>query len=127
MKLINPIQDLIDTKTIVVDPPQENNDHKTFKEPFPKFEKGDSSKAKDNKISYTYSNSDNMINMLESSYHTKEKAKDESSNVTTHSQEKFTPPGESSSSSSSPKKEKTSTFKPSPSSALQDYNLVDQL
>ena len=43
-----------------------NADHKAFKEPFPTYEKGESSKAQTHhKVSYTYSNNDNVINMVE--------------------------------------------------------------
>lgn len=73
--------------------------HKAFKEPFPKFEKGESSEKKDNKVSYTYVDDGNVINMLESSNHAKGKAKVESSNVETNSQ---APLGVDSSSSLAP-------------------------
>ena len=43
-----------------------NIDHKAFKEPFPSYDKGESSKSKpNNKVNYTYSNNDNVINMVE--------------------------------------------------------------
>ena len=43
-----------------------NVDHKAFKEPFPTYDKGESSKEKPhNKTNYTYSNDANVINMVE--------------------------------------------------------------
>ena len=60
------IQDLIDDGDIVVDGHNKNADHKAFKEPFPTYDKGESSKSKPyHKVNYTYSNDDNVINMVE--------------------------------------------------------------
>ena len=43
-----------------------NADHKAFKEPFLTYDKGECSKAQTHhKINYTYSNDDNVINMVE--------------------------------------------------------------
>ena len=45
---------------------KKNTDHKAFKEPFPSYYKGESSKSKlHNKVNYTYSNDDNVITMVE--------------------------------------------------------------
>lgn len=43
-----------------------NADHTTFKEPFPKHEKGETSKPKSGKVvvNYTYTDVENTINML---------------------------------------------------------------
>ena len=46
-----------------------NFNHKAFKTPLPEYEKGEFSQANkknhDAKINYTYTNNDNVINMLE--------------------------------------------------------------
>ena len=45
---------------------KKNMNHKDFKEPFPSYEKGENSKSKpNNKVNYTYSNEDNIINTVE--------------------------------------------------------------
>ena len=64
------IQDLIEAGKVVIDGLVKNVDHKAFKQPLPKYEKGESSKAAakknhDAKINYTYANTDNLIAMLE--------------------------------------------------------------
>lgn len=60
------VQDLIKDGDIVVDGHNKNIDHKDFKEPFPSYEKGEKSKQKPhNKVNYTYSNDDDVINMVE--------------------------------------------------------------
>ena len=66
MELKNQIQDLIDDGDLVVDVRNMNADHKDFKEPFPTYDKGESSKTQTHhKVNYTYSNDDNVINMIE--------------------------------------------------------------
>ena len=66
INLHHKIQDLIDDGDIVVDGRNENINHKAFKEPFSSYEKGESSKWKpNNKVNYTYSNDENVINMVE--------------------------------------------------------------
>lgn len=44
-----------------------NANHMAFKEPLPKYDKGESSKPKNGKveINYTYMNAENVVNMLE--------------------------------------------------------------
>jgi hypothetical protein len=57
---------MIDNGDLVVDGHHKNSDHKAFKEPFPPYKKGETSKPKpNNKVNYTYSNYDNIINMVE--------------------------------------------------------------
>ena len=66
VNLRNKLQDLIDDGDLVVDGHNTNVDHKDFKEPFPIYDKGESSKAQTHhKVNYTYSNDDNVINMIE--------------------------------------------------------------
>lgn len=66
-KLKHIIQDLIENGNLKVDGLNTNVDHKAFKEPLPKYEKGETSKPKDGKaaINYTYTATENVINMLE--------------------------------------------------------------
>lgn len=57
---------MIDNGELVVDGHHKNLDHKAFKEPFPPYEKGETSKTKpNNKINYAYPKDDNVINMVE--------------------------------------------------------------
>ena len=66
VNLHHKIQDLIDDGDLVVDGHNKNSDHKAFKEPFPTYDKGESSKSKPHqKVNYTYSNDDNVINMVQ--------------------------------------------------------------
>lgn len=66
INLRHKIQDMIDNGDLVVDGHHKKSDHKAFKESFPPYEKGESSKPKpNNKVNYTYSNDDNVINMVE--------------------------------------------------------------
>ena len=59
------IQKWIDSGDVVVGGHNKNSDHQPFKEPFPPYDKGESSKSKNNaKINYTYTNDDNVINMV---------------------------------------------------------------
>ena len=49
-----------------MDEHNKNIDHKAFKEPLSSYDKGECSKSKShNKVNYTYSNDDNVINMVE--------------------------------------------------------------
>lgn len=54
MKHKHIIQDLIDNDKIKVYGHQSNNDHNEFKEPWPRYEKGESSDFKGNEINYAY-------------------------------------------------------------------------
>ena len=68
-KLKHLVQDLIESGGLQVDGLTSNSDHKAFKEPLPKYEKGEVS-TNNNKngkatINYTYPKADNVINMLE--------------------------------------------------------------
>ena len=66
INLHHKIQDMIDNGELVVDGHHKNSDHKAFKEPFPPYEKGETSKTKpNNKIKYAYPKDDNVINMVE--------------------------------------------------------------
>jgi hypothetical protein len=66
INLHHKIQDMIDNGELVVDGHHKNSDHKAFKEPFPPYEKGETSKTKpNNKINYAYPKDDNVINMVE--------------------------------------------------------------
>ena len=57
---------MIDNGDLVVDRHHKNSDHKAFKEPFPPYKKGETSKTKpNNKINYAYTKDDNVINMIE--------------------------------------------------------------
>ena len=50
---------------MVVDIHNANSYHKAFKELFPKYEKWEGSKSKNNaKVNYMYSNDDNVIHMV---------------------------------------------------------------
>ena len=63
VNLSHKIQDLIDDGDVVVDGHNKNVDHKAFKEQFPSYDNGESSKSEpQNKVNYTYSN---VINMVE--------------------------------------------------------------
>lgn len=68
-KLKDTIQDLIDQGKVVTDGLVKNSNHKDFKQPLPEYEKGETSKANkkgnDTKVSYAYTNTDNVINMIE--------------------------------------------------------------
>ena len=68
-KLKDVIQDLIEEGKVFTDGLTKNVDHKAFKQPLPKYDKGETSKAnKKNhnaKISYAYADIDNVIGMLE--------------------------------------------------------------
>ena len=69
-KLKDIIQDLIEARKVVIDGLVKNADHKAFKQPLPKYEKGESSKVAtkknhDAKISYAYVDTNNVIGMLE--------------------------------------------------------------
>ena len=69
-KLKDVIQDHIEAGKVVTDGLVKNADHKAFKQPLPKYERGESSKAAtkknhDAKISYAYTDTDNVIGMLE--------------------------------------------------------------
>lgn len=68
-KLKDNIQDITDGGIVLVDSLVKNYDHKAFKTPLPDYKKGESSQANkknhDAKINYTYTDSENMINMLE--------------------------------------------------------------
>ena len=60
------IQDLIDDGELVVDGHNKNTDQKAFKEPFPTYEKGESSNTQTHhKVNYTYTENDNIISMVE--------------------------------------------------------------
>lgn len=106
MKLKHEIQDLIDARKIVIGNHTTNADHKAFKDPLPIYEQGDSSKSKGgSKVNYTYTNNDNMINMVESSQPEycnviiiKDKQNEsQTANVVTRTQNKITLQGASSS------------------------------
>lgn len=58
---------MIDDGYLVVDGHNKNLDHKAFKEPFPSYEKEESSNPKsNNKVKYTYSNNDDeIVHMVE--------------------------------------------------------------
>lgn len=84
-----------------------NSNKKTFKDPLPTYEQGDSSKSKGGaKINYTYTNNDNIINMLESSQSKycnviivkEDKTKLREVNIVTHAQGKVIVKGVGSSS-----------------------------
>ena len=68
-KLKDSIQDLIDGGIVLTIGLVKNLDHKAFKTPLPKYDKGESSQANkknhDAKIHYTYATNDNVINMIE--------------------------------------------------------------
>ena len=68
-KIKDVIQDLIEAGKVVIDGLVKNANHKAFKQPLPKYEKGETSKAAkknhDAKISYSYANKDKIIDMLE--------------------------------------------------------------
>lgn len=66
-KLKHLIQDLIENGKLEIDGLKTNAGHKVFKEPLPKYDKGETSKPKDGKaaINYTYMSAENVINMLE--------------------------------------------------------------
>lgn len=64
-KLKHLIQDLIENGKLEIHGLKTNVDHKAFKEPLPKYDKGETSKPKDCKvaINYTYTSIENVINM----------------------------------------------------------------
>ena len=65
IKLCHKVRDLIDDGEIVVGGHNKNSDHKAFKEPFQHYDKGETSKQKNNnEVNYTYTNDDNIINMV---------------------------------------------------------------
>lgn len=94
MKLKHEIQDLINAGKIVIGNHTTNVDHKAFKDPLPSYEQGDSSKSKRGaKVNYTYTNNDNVINMIESSqyaYCNVILIKDKQNKTQTHAQKKVT-------------------------------------
>lgn len=68
IRLKHVIQDLIENGKFFVDGLVNNYDHKAFKEPLPKYDKGEASTSKKDegaKINYTYTNNSNVINMIE--------------------------------------------------------------
>ncbi len=66
INLRHKVQDMIDVGELVVDGHNKNSDHKVFKEPFPAYEKGETSKPEPyNKVNYMYSNDENVIHMVE--------------------------------------------------------------
>lgn len=65
MKLKHTIQYL----NVIVDKHNTNSNHKDFKEPFPKYDKGEGSKSKNNtKVNYMYSKNHNMLEQVEIEY-----------------------------------------------------------
>ena len=67
MQFKHVVQDLIENGKLEIDGLKTNFDHTTFKEPFPKYEKGEASQPKNGKaaINYTFVNAKNVINRLE--------------------------------------------------------------
>lgn len=66
IKLKHTIQDLIESRDVVVDGHNVNTGHKAFKEPFPKYEIEEVSKSKNtSKVNYMFSNNNNVIHMVE--------------------------------------------------------------
>ena len=61
------VQDLIENGKLEIDGLNTNANHITFKEPLPKYEKGEASQPKNGKaaINYTYTNAKNAVNMLD--------------------------------------------------------------
>lgn len=106
MKLKHEIQDLIDVGKIIVGNHAPNVDHKAFKDPLPTYEQGDSSKSKGGaRVNYTYTNNDNVMNMIESSQAKycnviivpDHKNQAQAANAMIHAQRKITLPGANSS------------------------------
>lgn len=66
-KLKHIIHDIIENGKLQVDGLNNNSDHMAFKEPFPKYNKGETSKSKNGKdeMNYTYMNAKNVTNILE--------------------------------------------------------------
>lgn len=67
MRLKHIIQDIIDNEKMRVDGFMINKDHMVFTKPPHEYEKGETSKKKneDAKINYTYTDNDNVTHMLQ--------------------------------------------------------------